>query len=193
MLNLVIRVFVIAVTSASLAVAANASEVDYLEGAAAGARDVHGTIDAERTFELLKSGLVGKWTGHIVQSGEPVQATFYLTGNDSAIVEYIERPNRPAASMSSVYHLADEFLQLTHYCSMMNQPRLQASTVADDGTSVLFEFLDVTNLSRSGDRYTHKMLISMPSENHASVTYIGLDNGEEGELRVDLVRSAAAN
>lgn len=144
---------------------------------------------AENAFELLKAGLVGEWTGRIVHSDEPVEATFYLTGNDSSIVEYIRRPRRPAASMSTVYHLADEYLQLTHYCSMLNQPRLRAASVSADRKTVSFGLLDVTNLSRSGNRYTHKMRISMPSPHKASITYVGVDEGVEGELTVELTRT----
>lgn len=145
-------------------------------------------VDAEAAFEILKEGLVGEWQGLIVHSAEPVEASIYLTGNDSAIVEYIRRPKKPAASMSTVYHLADQHLQLTHYCSMRNQPRLRAVSVSPDGTTVKFELLDVSNLTRSGNRYTHKMRISFPAEDRASVTYVGLDEGVEGELTVELTR-----
>lgn len=147
-------------------------------------------IDAEATFEVLKDGLVGEWTGEISHSGEPVEATFYLTGNDSAIVEYIRRPQKPAASMSTVYHLADEHLQLTHYCSYQNQPRLRAASVSPDGKTVNFELIDVSNLSRSGDRYTHKMRIAFPAPDKAEVSYVGFADGEEtGELTVALTRA----
>ena len=169
----------------ALSVAAESSEQEYLEFVPPGAIT---NVDAEAAFQRLKAGLVGEWHGHIVHSNEPVEATFYLTGNDSAIVEYIRRPQRPEASMSTVYHLADEHLQLTHYCSMMNQPRLLASTMSEDGNTVGFALLDVTNLSRSGNRYTHKMRIEMPAPDKASVTYVGVDEGVEGELTVELTR-----
>ena len=145
-------------------------------------------VDAEAAFRILKSGLVGEWKGYIVHSSEAVEASFYLTGNDSAIVEYIRRPQKPAASMSTVYHLADEYLQLTHFCSMQNQPRLRAASVSPDGKTIDFELLDVTNLTRSGNRYTHRMRISFPQAGKASVTYVGLDNEIEGELTVELTR-----
>lgn len=148
-------------------------------------------VDAEAAFDTLKNRLVGEWDGEIVHSGEAVKATFYLTGNDSAIVEYIQRPNKPKASMSTVYHLADDKLQLTHYCSFMNQPRLQATSISPDGDTVSFSFLDVTNLARSGDRYTHRMIVSFPEANKATVSYIGLVEGDEaGDLTVKLERSA---
>jgi hypothetical protein len=149
-----------------------------------------GEMNAEAAFEILKEGLVGEWKGKIVHSAEPIEATFYLTGNDSAIVEYIRRPQKPAASMSTVYHLADEHLQLTHYCSFMNQPRLRAASVSPDGKTVNFEILDVSNLSRSGDRYTHKMRIAFPAPDKAEVSYVGFADGEEtGELTVALTRT----
>lgn len=143
---------------------------------------------AEAAFETLKEGLVGEWVGKMVHSSEPVEATFYLTGNDTAIVEYIRRPKKPAASMSTVYHLADDYLMLTHYCSFRNQPRLRATTVSPDGKTVTFEFLDITNLSRSGNRYTHKMIVFLPDDQHASITYVGFDDGYEGQLTVELTR-----
>ena len=148
-----------------------------------------GEVDAEVAFEILKGGLVGEWEGQIAHSGEPVEATFYLTGNDSAIVEYIRRPRNPAASMSTVYHLADEHLQLTHYCSLQNQPRLRAASVSPDGKTISFGLLDVSNLTRSGNRYTYKMRISFPAPDRASVTYVGLfDDVETGDLTVELTR-----
>ena len=147
-------------------------------------------VDAEVAFDILKERLVGEWTGRIVHSSEPVKATFYLTGNDSAIVEYIQRPQKPRSSMSTVYHLADDSLQLTHYCSFMNQPRLRATSVSPDGNTLEFSFIDVTNLERSGDRYTYRMLLKFPAPGKVSVSYIGLIEGEEaGDLTVELERS----
>ena len=51
------------------------------------AAEENARVDAEAAFEILKEGLVGEWEGKIVHSSEPVEATFYLTGNESAIVE----------------------------------------------------------------------------------------------------------
>ena len=90
--------------------------------------------------------------------------------------------------MHSVYHLDDDDLRLTHFCSYRNQPRLRAKSVSADGKTIEFEFVDVTNLSRSGNRYTHRMIVSLLDHDHASVTYIGLDEGEEGFLTAELTR-----
>ncbi len=104
------------------------------------------------------------------------------------LVEDIRRPDKPASRMTTVYHLADEELRLTHYCSYRNQPRLVATSVRDDGRTIEFELVDVTNLSRSGNRYTHKMIVSLPDEDPASITFVGLDDGQEGALTTELTR-----
>ncbi len=145
-------------------------------------------LDAEAIFDRMKKVLVGEWEGRFVESGSLVEATFYLTGNESALVEEIRRASKPASRMLTVYHLADEQLQLTHYCSYRNQPRLIASSVRDDGRTIEFKLIDVTNLSRSGNRYTHKMIVSLPDEDHASITFVGLDDGQEGALTTELTR-----
>lgn len=84
--------------------------------------------------------------------------------------------------------LADEYLQVTHDCSMMNQPRLLASSVSGESRTVNFELPYITNLSRSGNRYTHEMHIEMPAPDTESVAYVGIADGVEGELTVDLWR-----
>ena len=146
------------------------------------------SLDPEAAFDRMKKALVGEWAGRLVEIDSPVEATYYLTGNASALVEDIRRPDKPAARMHTVYHLADEELRLTHYCSYRNQPRLVATSVRDDGRTIEFELIDVTNLSRSGNRYTHKMIVSMPDEDHASITYVGVDEGHEGTLTAQLTR-----
>lgn len=143
---------------------------------------------AEEAFERMKDVLVGEWKGRLVEIDSPVEATFYLTGNESALVEDIRRPDKPASRMHTVYHLAGDRLQLTHYCSYRNQPRLVAGRIRDEGTTIEFEFVDVTNLSRSGNRYTHRMIVSFPDRNHASIAYVGVDEGHEGVLTAELVR-----
>ena len=147
-----------------------------------------GQLGPESAFDRMKKALVGEWEGRLVEIDSPVEATYYLTGNASALVEDIRRPDKPASRMTTVYHLADEELRLTHYCSYRNQPRLVATSVRDDGRTIEFELVDVTNLSRSGNRYTHKMIVSLPDEDHASITFVGLDDGQEGTLTTELTR-----
>jgi hypothetical protein len=120
-------------------------------------------------FEQMKS-LVGEWKGTWMPQSNPVEARFYLTGDGSALVEDM-KVNSP---MSTVYHLDGDELRLTHYCSAGNQPRMKATSVSADGRTIEFELVDVTNLSKTGPRYTHKAKVSLIDEDHAAITYISL-------------------
>lgn len=144
-------------------------------------------LDAEVVFERLKVGLAGEWHGTLQPIAKPVAATFYLTGNGSALVEDIRRLDKDSR-MHTVYHLHDSELRLTHFCSFRNQPRLRATAASPDGSTVEFELVDITNLSRSGNRYTHRMVVSLLDDQHATITYIGLDEGVEGSLTAELTR-----
>jgi hypothetical protein len=54
-----------------------------------------------------------EWTGGRKDSGK-MNATYYLTGNGSAVVENLTIGGLP--SMTSVYHLDGSDLRMTHYC-----------------------------------------------------------------------------
>jgi hypothetical protein len=49
--------------------------------------------------------------------------------------------------MVTMYHLDGPDLLLTHYCMAKNQPRLKATEISDDGKTILFTFLDGTNMA----------------------------------------------
>jgi hypothetical protein len=49
----------------------------------------------------------------------------YLTGNGSALVESLIMGGVP--TMTTVYHLDEADLRMTHYCGAKNQPRLKAA------------------------------------------------------------------
>ncbi len=148
------------------------------------------SVDTATYFEQLKQGLVGEWTGTLQPIDKPVAATFYLSGNGSALVEDIRRLDKDWR-MLTVYHLNGAELRLTHFCSFRNQPRLRATTASQEGEGLEIEFdlVDVTNLAESGPRYTHRMLVSLIDPDHASVTYFGFEQGKEtGYLTAELER-----
>jgi len=98
-------------------------------------------------------GLAGEWEGPLEWSGGrtdkgTMHATYYVTGNGSAVVENLGTDGVPA--MTSVYHLDGADLRMTHYCGVQNQPRLKARQI-DVAKGILdFDFVDATNL-RSPD------------------------------------------
>jgi hypothetical protein len=77
-------------------------------------------------------GLAGEWEGSFEWTGArtatgKMNATYYSTGNGSAVVENLTVDGVP--SMTSVYHLDGADLRMTHYCAAQNQPRLKARQI----------------------------------------------------------------
>src|SRR3954463_3548928 len=107
---------------------------------------------AELAFNKLRS-LSGDWQGSYQWTGArnssgKMDATYYMSGNDSALVENLLSDGKP--SMTSVYHLDGNDLRMTHYCAARNQPRLKAEHIDLEKGTFEFSFVDATNL-RSPD------------------------------------------
>jgi hypothetical protein len=106
-----------------------------------------------RMFERMR-GLAGSWEGTFEWSGGrtgagKLRATYYVTGNGSALVEDLLMGEGDAPSMTTVYHLDGPELRMTHFCAAQNQPRLKATQIDVAAGAVDFAFVDVTNASVS--------------------------------------------
>jgi hypothetical protein len=103
----------------------------------------------EAAFARIRT-LTGEWAGTFAWTGArqdsgTMNATYYLTGNNSAVVENLTMGGVP--TMTSVYHLNGGDLRMTHYCAAGNQPRLKAERIDTAQGMVDFSFVDATNLS----------------------------------------------
>jgi hypothetical protein len=72
-------------------------------------------------------GLAGDWEGPLEWSGARtgtgrVNATYYETGNGSAVVENLVMGG-DVPSMTSVYHLDGADLRMTHFCAESTSPK----------------------------------------------------------------------
>ena len=54
-----------------------------------------------------------------------MNATYYVTGNSSAVVENLINESTPV--MTSVYHLDGRDLRMTHFCGAQNQPKTEGA------------------------------------------------------------------
>ena len=82
--------------------------------------------------------LAGEWEGTFTWTGArkdtgAMNATYYLTGNNSAVVENLTMAGVP--TMTSVYHLNGAELRMTHYCGAIESKFFD--TCARGGTSRL--------------------------------------------------------
>jgi hypothetical protein len=128
---------------------------------------------AKRTFDALKS-LEGTWEGKNNQ-GQALKVTFRTTSGGSALLSEIH--GMDAENMVSMIHLDGDRLLMTHYCGAGNQPRMKA-TLAPDGKSVVFEFVDATNLASLDAGHMQHVVFAMPDADHHTEEWTFLDHGK---------------
>ena len=123
--------------------------------------------DAERTpaqqcFAKLKK-LAGDWT-HKEGKNEKVMIRYRVISGGSAVEEEL-MPGSPDA-MTSIYHLDNGNLVMTHYCSIGNQPHLRA-TKASTPSKMEFECIGGGgNMKSENDMHIHHLLITFLSDDH---------------------------
>jgi hypothetical protein len=135
---------------------------------------------AQKSFEELKS-LDGTWEGKA--NGEPVQVSYRVTSNGSAVMSEIKGKE----DMISMFNLDGERLMITHYCSMGNQPRMVANP-SPDGKTLTFDYLDATNMAAPDGGHMSRLVISMLDPNHHREEWIYSDHGKEMKESFDLWR-----
>ena len=150
-----------------------------------------GESDAAKALEQLKS-LTGDWKGTAEWTGArtgsyPMNASYYTTGNGSALVENLISENAPV--MTSVYHLDGNDLRLTHFCGAQNQPRLKAERIDLDNKAIDFGFVDITNLRSPDAPHVHGLEIHLIDRNHITVTFLFQSGSKESRDRVVLKRT----
>jgi hypothetical protein len=132
---------------------------------------------ASAAFAKLKT-LVGEWDGSFEWTGRKesgkVNARYYLTGN-AAVIENLTYVEIGELAMTSVYHLDNGDLRMTHFC-VQNQPRLKASQI-DIGKGVLdFSFVDATNLSSPDASKVDGLEMRFLDADHITLTFL-VDGG----------------
>lgn len=138
----------------------------------------------KKSFDAIKA-LEGTWEGKNSQ-GQPLQVTFRETAGGSALLSEILGGGHE--NMVSMIHMDGDRLLLTHYCGAGNQPRMKA-TLAPDGKSVAFDFVDATNLSGRDAGHMQHVLFAMPDADHHTEEWTFLDHGKEMKELFTLQRS----
>ena len=125
---------------------------------------------------------VFQWTGARTANGT-MKATYYTTGNGSAVVENLIMEDAPA--MTSVYHLDGADLRMTHFCAAQNQPRLKARQIDLAKGIIDFDFIDITNLRAPDAPHVRGLEMRLIDPNHLTITF--LFQGGEKESRENIV------
>lgn len=145
----------------------------------------YGQTDAQRAFATIKS-MPGTWEGKAVEGHSmdgPLQVTFKVVSRGSAVMSEILGHD----DMVSMFNMDGNRLLLTHYCSIGNQPRMEASA-SPDGKIITFNYVDATNLATPDAGHMEKMVLTLLDENHHTEEWIFIDHGKEHRAVFDLHR-----
>jgi hypothetical protein len=148
------------------------------------------TEDFSASFAKLKN-LVGKWEGTAQWTGArtdtlPMQATYYLTGHGTALVEDLGDDKEP--SMTSVYHMDGTALRLTHYCGVGNQPRFRATTLKTEPLDVSFEMVDITNMPDPQGPHVSAVEIALEKEDQITLIFTFTKGASQSTETIHLTR-----
>jgi len=149
--------------------------------------------DSSKALGQIKA-LIGNWSGTFQWTGGrhdsgSMNATYYLTGNGSAVVENLANESTPV--MTSVYHLDGRDLRMTHFCGAQNQPRLKARRIDLDHGAIDFEFVDATNLRSPDAPHVHGLEIRLIDANHLNLTFLFQSGSVESREEINLKRTEA--
>jgi hypothetical protein len=130
--------------------------------------------NAQKSLDML-TALAGNWEGKNNQE-QAIRISFRETAGRSAVLSEIH--GQGPENMISMSHLDGDRSLMTHYCGAGNQPRMKA-TLAPDGKSVAFDFIDAINLSSPEAGPMHHVVIAMPDSGHHSEEWTFVDHGKE--------------
>ena len=139
---------------------------------------------AQKSFDQLKS-LAGSWEGSM--DGQALQVSLRATSRGNALLHEMKGagPDDPI----TLFHLDGERLLLTHYCDAGNQPRMVA-TISPDGKSVVFDFLDATNLLTSQHGHMQRVTFTfIDADHHTEKWEFAMADGKQMGALLDLKRT----
>jgi hypothetical protein len=128
--------------------------------------------DAKKSLDEVRA-LDGAWAGK-ASNGMPVKVDFRESAGGSAVMSEIEGHG----NMVSMFHLDNDRLLMTHYCTTGNQPRMAAS-VSSDGKVLTFNFVDATNLATPDAGHMQQVVFTLVDANHHNEEWVFVDHGKE--------------
>lgn len=146
------------------------------------------SMPASVSFDKLKS-LAGEWEGNLNEGGQqiPTTTSFRLVSDGSALLDVLGAGT--PHEMVTMFHMDNEDLLATHYCSAHNQPRLRMVPSSEPNV-VTFEFKDATNLPNPATAHMVGLKITFVDANHHFEDWTSVENGKKSTSRFDFRRKA---
>jgi hypothetical protein len=139
---------------------------------------------AQKSFEQLKS-LAGSWEGTL--DGNPLKVSLRVTSMGNALMHEMRGtgPDDPI----TMFHLDGDRLILTHYCDAGNQPRM-AARISPDGKTIVFDFLEATNLLSSQAGHMQRVTFNfIDADHHTENWEFAMAGGKQVGGLLDLKRN----
>ena len=139
---------------------------------------------AQQSFEQLKT-LAGSWEGTF--EGKALHVSMRVTSSGNALMHEMKSagPDDPI----TMFHLDGERLLLTHYCDAGNQPHM-AATISPDGKTIVFDFLEATNLLPSQHGHMQRVTFTfIDADHHTEKWEFAMAGGKQMGGVLDLKRS----
>ncbi|HTR03698.1 MAG TPA: hypothetical protein VMN82_10920 [Thermoanaerobaculia bacterium] len=146
-----------------------------LTSPAAGPAD-RGRENAAEIWERFK-GLSGTWEGRSTK-GWTERLRYDVIAGGSVVLETSEDAH-PGETMATTFYRDGERLMLTHYCVAKNQPRLEATSFENGGRTVVFTFVDATNLPSRNHGHMDKAVFTFESADRVVSRWSWYQDGRE--------------
>lgn len=124
-------------------------------------------------FERLKS-LAGQWEGD-TNMGK-IHLTYELTSGGHVLLERLKEESQ-GKEMITTYYLDGDYLALTHYCHVGNQPHMIARKIDLDRGEIAFNLAGATNLASDRDVHMHAADFHLVDADHFTSSWTLFDNG----------------
>jgi hypothetical protein len=149
-----------------------------IAAAAKGAGEPIQEITSARQVLGRFQALAGEWRGRSTK-GWTGEATFEVIAAGSVVVETSRFQAHPDETMMTMYHLDGSKMLLTHYCVAKNQPRLQMTSIEEDGKRVTFRFRDGTNLATRNQGHMDSVKFQFNDPDHFTSQWSFYKDGRE--------------
>jgi hypothetical protein len=133
---------------------------------------------AAQAFEKFKLLAGGAWEARKADD-QVCRAIYQIIANGSCVMETFEFVGQPEHTMVTMYHMNGPDLLLTHYCMAGNQPRMQATELAADGSTALFTYKDGTNMASRDEGHMDKASFKFVDADTFTSQWTWYEDGKE--------------
>ena len=143
----------------------------------------------EGSSELQKmKTLAGAWSGEHKMGDQvsPGDATYKITSNGSAVVETL-MPGTPMEMISIYFDDKKGKLNMVHYCSLANQPKLDL--IESKGNKIILDFSEDNDIDVATEMHMHGLTIIFNEDGTVKHEWVSYQDGKEaGIAEITLIR-----